>query len=252
MRLSVPDAARLLRVSEKTIYRWIKQGVLPAYRVSDQYRFNAAELLAWATSRRLNVSARDFHEVASTAGPLPSLDEALQAGGIFYRLEGDSQELALRSLVEHARLGDETDRNYLHQVLMAREELGTTAVGDGIAMPELLFPTSLEIRRPTLVLGYLEHPLEWGALDGRPVDTLLAILAPQFRMHLHLHGRLAFALRNPDFAMTLRRQGRREEILELLRAFEAGLPVAPGAPGSPPAPPAGHPEEPTSTEAPLP
>ena len=44
MNLSVRDAASLLKVSEKTIYRWIHQQVVPAYRVQEQYRFNRAEL----------------------------------------------------------------------------------------------------------------------------------------------------------------------------------------------------------------
>jgi PTS system nitrogen regulatory IIA component len=40
MQLGVRDAATLLNVSEKSIYRWIKQGVIPAYQINDQYRFN--------------------------------------------------------------------------------------------------------------------------------------------------------------------------------------------------------------------
>ena len=62
MDLSVRDSAQLLKVSEKTIYRWVKQGKLPAYRVNEQYRFNLAELLEWATSQRINVSADIFAE----------------------------------------------------------------------------------------------------------------------------------------------------------------------------------------------
>ena len=56
MKLLVKDAARLLDVSEKTVYRWIKQGSIPAYRLNEQYRFNRAELLEWATARRISIS----------------------------------------------------------------------------------------------------------------------------------------------------------------------------------------------------
>ena len=62
MKLTVRDAARILSVSEKSIYRWIKDGVIPAYQINDQYRFNRAELLEWATSRRINVSPEIFAE----------------------------------------------------------------------------------------------------------------------------------------------------------------------------------------------
>jgi nitrogen PTS system EIIA component len=62
MQLTVRDAAKLLSVSEKTVYRWINQGDLPAYRVNEQYRFNRAELLEWATARKINVSVEIFEE----------------------------------------------------------------------------------------------------------------------------------------------------------------------------------------------
>ena len=44
MQLNVRDAAELLFVSEKTIYRWVKQNELPAYKINGQYRFSRAEL----------------------------------------------------------------------------------------------------------------------------------------------------------------------------------------------------------------
>ena len=58
MRLGVREAAGLLDVSEKTIYRWIGQQKLPFYRISEQYRFNRAELLEWATANRIPISAK--------------------------------------------------------------------------------------------------------------------------------------------------------------------------------------------------
>ena len=80
MKLTVRDAAQLLMVTEKTIYRWIKQGVIPAYQINDQYRFNRAELLEWATSRKINVSPEIFAEPEGGETPPPSLSEALREG----------------------------------------------------------------------------------------------------------------------------------------------------------------------------
>ena len=67
MKLLVKDAARLLDVSDKTIYRWIKQGSIPAYKLNEQYRFNRAELLEWATARRISISPEIFREEESEA-----------------------------------------------------------------------------------------------------------------------------------------------------------------------------------------
>ena len=45
-------------------------------------------------------------------------------------------------------------------------------------------------------LCFLEHPIEFGALDGQPVHTLFTIVSPTIKAHLHLLSRLAFALRS--------------------------------------------------------
>ena len=159
MQLVVKDVARLFNVSEKTVYRWIDQGILPAYRINDQYRFNRAELLEWATSRRMNVSPDIFAEPESSATPLPSLVEALQAGGIFYRIGGTEKESVLRAVVETLRLPEEVDRGFLLRVLLARETLESTGIGDGIAIPHVRNPVVLHVARPLITLCFLEHCL---------------------------------------------------------------------------------------------
>src|SRR5512146_2102637 len=110
MQLAVRDAASILDVSEKTIYRWIKEGRLPAYRVADQYRFNRAELLEWATSHKINVSPEIFQEPEGSHAALPTLVEALRAGGIHYRIGGADKQAVLRSVVDVMRLTDSVDR----------------------------------------------------------------------------------------------------------------------------------------------
>jgi PTS system nitrogen regulatory IIA component len=223
MQLTVKDVARLLGVSEKTVYRWIGQGTLPAYRVNEQYRFNRAELLEWATSRKLNVSAEIFQEPESSALPLPSLVDALKAGGIHYRLAGVDRESVLRTLVETMRLPEEVDREFLFRVLLAREALESTGIGDGIAIPHVRNPIVLHVSKPMVTLCFLEKPVEFGAIDGAPVRTLFALISPTVRAHLHLISRLAFLLRDPGFKEAITREAARDEILAEASRVEAGL-----------------------------
>jgi len=223
MNISVKDAARLLTVSEKTIYRWIKQEIIPVYRVSEQYRFNRSELLDWATSRRVNIAPEVFQEPESDEQPLPSLSEALEAGGIFYRLEGKDREEVLTDMVNHLRLPDEVDRNYLFQVLLARERLASTAVGQGIAIPHPRNPVLLYVTKPTVTLSFLEKPVDYFALDQEPVRILFTLISPTVRAHLHLLSKLGFVLRDPVFKKVLHEVGSREEIFAVLNRLESAL-----------------------------
>ncbi len=225
MNLSVKDAARLLNVSDKTIYRWIKQELIPAYRVSGQHRFNQSELLEWATSRRMGVSPEAYDEPEEAARPLPTLTESLEAGGIFYRLDGRSRNEVLSNLVDTLRLSEGVDREYLLKVLIAREELASTSIGDGIAIPHPRNPVLLHSTQPTVTLAFLEEPVDFQSLDGKLTDVLFCVISPTLRAHLHLLSMLGFALKDHMFRKTLLEQESRENILNALRQVKRGMGV---------------------------
>jgi PTS system nitrogen regulatory IIA component len=223
MQLTVQNVAQLLNVSEKTVYRWINDGSLPGYRVSGQYRFNRAEVLEWATSRKIHVSPEIFQEPEASTTPLPGLTDALQAGGIYYRVSGTDKESALRGVVETMRLPEGVDAEFLLRVLLAREALASTGIGDGIAIPHVRNPIVLHVHKPMISLCFLEKPVEFGALDGKPVHALFSLISPTVRAHLHLLSRLAFALHDQGFKNAVGRQAFREEILAEARRVEGGL-----------------------------
>lgn len=213
MELTVHDVSKLLRVSERTVYRWIQQEAIPAYKILDQYRFNRAELLQWATARKIGVSPELFHEPESGKQPLPGLAEALRRGGIYYRVEGKTKEEALRAMMDVMRLPEEVDREFFLRVLLAREELATTAIGDGIAIPHVRNPVVLHIPQSFVSLCFLDQPVDFGALDGKPVSCLFTVVSSSVRAHLHLLSRIAFALRDEGFKASVIKQETREKIL---------------------------------------
>lgn len=224
MQLSVKHAATLLNVSEKTIYRWIKQEVIPAYRINEQFRFNRAELLEWATSRRIKISPDIFLEEEATNGLLPSLSDALKAGGVAYRVGGADIPSVLRAVVDVLNLPEEVDRDFLFQVLQARETLGSTGIGDGIAIPHVRNPVVLHVTKPSVTLCFLERPIDFRAIDGQHVSTLFTLISPTVRAHLHMLSRLGFVLQNQGFKAALKRQASRDELMAALSSAEAEIP----------------------------
>jgi PTS system nitrogen regulatory IIA component len=223
VNLAVRDVAKLLNVSERTIYRWIDQGTLPVYRMGDQFKFNRTELLEWATSRRLNVSSEMFTEPENAGTDHCKLSEALRTGGVYYRIEGNDKSSVLRSIVDILRLPEEVDREFLYQVLLARESLGSTGIGDGIAIPHVRNPVVLHVTQPGVTLCFLEKPIEFGALDAQPVHTLFTLISPTVRSHLRMLSLLSFALREASFRRILKEQGSREAILAEVTRIEASL-----------------------------
>jgi PTS system nitrogen regulatory IIA component len=223
MQLTVKDVAKLLNVNEKTIYRWLQKGSLPAYQLGNQYLFNKAELLEWATSRQIGVSTDLFQEPQNAQININGLLAALVQGGIYYRIEGENKESALKSVVGLMRLPEEVDRTFLLQVLLAREAIASTAVGDGIAIPHVRNPIVLHVTEPIVSLCFLEKPIDFGSLDGKPVTCLFTLVSPTVKAHLYLLSRLAFALRDEGFRKVIERQGTRDEIYTEIKRIEAGI-----------------------------
>ena len=223
VRLTVRDVSQLLNVSERTIYRWIQQGSIHVYRINEQYRFNRSEILGWVASHKIGVSPAIFDEAGAAIIPVPLLADALKTGGIYYRVSGNDKAAVLRSVVEMLRLPLEIDQEFLLQLLLAREELETTAVGDGIALPHARNPIVANIPVSMVALCFLENPINFGALDGLPVHCLFIIVSSTARAHVQLLSKIAFVLRDPQFKQSVLTHASREEIIQRVQVIEAQL-----------------------------
>lgn len=223
MQLSVRDVSKFLNVPESTVTRWIKQRGLPAQHVNGRYHFNRAELLEWATANQIKVALDLFNAPQSEDEPSPSLVRALEAGGIFYELQDTSKDRALRALVQVLPLPAGVDRDFLLQLYLAREASATTAIGGGIALPHVRNPIVLHVDAPVVTLGFLEKPVDFGALDGQPVHVLFSLVCPTMRSHLQMLSRLSFALHDAQFREVVMRQGPPAEILQEAGRVEAAL-----------------------------
>ena len=108
------------------------------------------------------------------------------------------QELAAKA----AKLTGQNER-LIFETLMQREKLGSTGVGNGIAIPHGKLP---KIEKLFGLFARLDRPIDFEALDGQPVDLVVLLLAPEGAGadHLKALARVARLLRDPDVARKLR------------------------------------------------
>jgi PTS system nitrogen regulatory IIA component len=222
MKVTVREAARLLSVSEGQVYRWVESGEIPCSVVNHQPLFSRAELLEWATARRLPVSVALF-EPATESGVSVRLADALARGGVHHGVPGSDRASVLRAVVERLPVADEEDRQILLQVLLAREALGSTAVGDGIAIPHVRSPLVFPGAAGVMAVCFLETPVAFGAPDGLPIHTIFALLSPTIRGHLQLLSRLSFALHDQRFKAVVLRRATCEEIVAEAQRLDRAL-----------------------------
>lgn len=120
------------------------------------------------------------------------------------------QEIAARA----AELTGRPERE-IFDVLMQRERLGSTAIGNGIAIPHGKLP---KLDRLFGLFARLDRPIDFEALDGQPVDLVFLLLAPENAGadHLKALARIARLLRDPDIIRLLRDSTDREALYAVL------------------------------------
>ena len=219
MFLKVADLAAAVGVEEKTVLHWIKSEGLPAHKHDDRYRINRVDLLEWATNKGITIPP-DVFEVGAEEGGLSSVSEALGNGGIYYQLPGDTPESALREVVSRLALPPGLDPEFLLQTLLAREALGSTALGNGIAIPHVRNPIVGQSGASSICLCFLKNPIDFEAVDGLPVTILFTLVTPNVKAHLHLLAKLAFLLHDQPFQDLLHRPGSEVEIMTAIRTLE--------------------------------
>jgi PTS system nitrogen regulatory IIA component len=222
MQLTSREAARLLGVAEATLERWVRDGELAATRVNDQYRLNRIDLLEFASARNLDVSPALLEDLEQPQA-LPGLADAIRAGGVHRDVPGDDKAAILRAVVERLPLPHGVDRTMLHHVMLAREALGSTGFGNGIALPHARNPIVLRVARPAVAICYLARPVDFDALDGRPVHTLVTLVCPSTRAHLHLLALVSAALHDPGVLAKLQARADADAVVAEVARFESDL-----------------------------
>jgi PTS system nitrogen regulatory IIA component len=219
MQLTMREVVAMFKVSEGTVTRWIRQQGLPAQRVAGQFRFNRVEVLDWAVENRIPMETSSVEQPVDAA-PCVNLAAALEAGGIHYKVAGADREAVLGAVVARLSLPEDFDRQLLLRLFLARETLGSTAVGDGIAIPHVRYPIVLHVPRPLVTLCFLKRPIAYRAPDGKPVRVLFAVISPTVAAHIQLLARLSHALHNPGFRASVVEAKPREVILREARRVE--------------------------------
>jgi len=209
----------MFKVSESKVTRWIRHQGLPAQRVAGQYHFNRVEVLDWAVAHQVRMEASPVDQLVDGV-PSISLADALEAGGIHYKISGDERQAALRALVSRLPLPKDFDGELLMGLLLAREAHGFKAVGDGIAIPHVRYPIVLNVARALLTLCFLHKPIAYQAPDGKPVRILFTVISPTVATHVQLLAQLSRALHKPSFRKCVVERGPREIILQEVRRLE--------------------------------
>ena len=129
--------------------------------------------------------------------------DLIRPHAVLSSLKAGSKKQVLQALAERAAGLTGVDEKAILDALVQREKLGSTGVGNGVAIPHGKLP---KLGNVFGLFARLERPVDFEALDGQPVDLIFLLLAPEGAGadHLKALARVARLLRDPEVARTLR------------------------------------------------
>ena len=219
MKLSVTEAASLLAASDDQVYDWIEDSSLPARRIRGKYHINPTELLEWATEHDIVIAPRAFKRPGDAPG-IPSVADALRAGGVHYNVPGSDNTTVLRTIVNALPLADESDRETLLHFILARQGLGMSVAAERIAIPSVRVPTVLAASESVLMLSFLAQPLTLNFPEPRKIDTMFFLVCPTVHAHLAMVAKIIYCLKDEAFRDAILRRAPLDQILRAAAGAE--------------------------------
>lgn len=159
-------------------------------------------------------------EAARTEGYLPmnlamNLGDLLAADGVIPQLRAKDKKAALLELSQRAAEVTKIEARLIHDALVQRENLGSTGLGRGIAIPHVKLR---QLKTITCLFARLETPIPFDSLDNEPVDLIFVLLAPEHASgdHLKALARISRLLRDAASMERLRTAKDRAALMAIL------------------------------------
>lgn len=219
MQITMRQAATYLRVDEATLQKWIAERELPVHRINERLLLNAIEVWEWAVARGIPVSRNLLNEARRKPEEVPPLWNLLQTGGVHRDIVGRDKNEILANIVQVLPLPAEVNREHLLAVIEAREAMGSTGIGDGIAIPHVRNPILLHVDQPQVSLFLLKDPVDFDSMDQLPVHSVFLIISCSIPEHLRILAQLGFALRDPALRELLHQRAASDQLLDRLQSL---------------------------------
>ena len=226
--MTVKEVATYLNVNERTVLKLVSEGVLPAVKIGNQWRFRKPMLDTWLDDQMLGVGPRyfDVSEFARAPARMLDLASCFQPSHVIASLSAQTKTEVVEELSSLAnRLGLVRNRTWFVGALIARENILPSATGNGVAFMHTLHRNPEHVVRPFMVLGRSLAGVDFDALDGKPTHLFFVLGLKYQELHLPWLAKLWQVCARADAIEALMAAPTADAIFEALSNAERNLAV---------------------------
>lgn len=194
--MTLEQMAEYLKIAKRSLLRMAQNGDIPGTKIASQWRFMRSVIDDWMISRMKNLPAGELEKlIQSEKVPLP-LYRLLPVELVGLDIRPDTKKQVLEQLLDLlGACGQPFERQSFLQKLLDREEMVSTAIFPGIALPHFRKPEDCPLAEPRVVLGLCRAGTDFDSLDGKPTYAFFLICAGSVVVHLKIIAELALLFR---------------------------------------------------------
>jgi nitrogen PTS system EIIA component len=205
-------------MSEKEVKSLVKKKDIPYQTIHEKICFNKQQIVEWALTRNIPINVSGHARMEEYQ--IKSLGTVLDQSSFHYNCDFDKNTY-IEQMVGMLDLEMSVDKEIIVQLLKNREELMSTAIGNGIALPHPRIPLMVGRDKPLLAFFFPAAPLDLKSLDGKPVHTIILLICQTIKQHLSLLAHLSYLLLNDSLKSALEKRLSNGEILDIIKALES-------------------------------
>jgi excisionase family DNA binding protein len=216
---SVAEAAEYLKVSDSVVNEMIKSKILKKTGIARNIKIKKNDIDAWLET----LTAKE-EEILAMQRVICVFKDYFKPENILLDFFADNKYEAIGVMSKKARdLKIVKDHKWLYEIVVAREELVSTAVGKGVAMlhPRHMHPT--KIKEPTILFGRTTEGVEFDAPDDQPVNLFFMLLLHNDKQHLFSLSYITKFLMHESNIKILTEAKTANEVYKAIASFEKKL-----------------------------
>ena len=226
--MDLQQLARYLHRDVREVSKLASRGHLPGHKVSGEWRFARAEINHWLETQMPDYNEEQLSHLDRNIGPNPDQEPLiavlLSEAAMAVPLPASTRSSVLRELV---RVAEQTwqvyDPDAILEAIRQREEMVSTALDTGVAIPHPRRPLPAALGESLLAYGRTASGVPFGAPYGCLTDIFFLVCCRDDRTHLRVLARLSRLLLRPGFCAQLRAAETVPETWQLIAAAEREL-----------------------------
>jgi PTS system nitrogen regulatory IIA component len=215
--LTIKDVSHLLMLHEKEVHQLIKQKEIPNQILQDKVVFNKQQVIEWALAHNMPINVSRHMKLSEYH--IETLSTLLDKNSFHYGCNF-TEFSYIEQMVSEISFEKNVDREIIVQLLRSREEMMSTAIGNGISLPHPRVPLMVGRNKPVINIFFPTTPLDLKSIDSKPVHTIVLVISQTIKQHLSLLAHLSFLLSKETFRFALENRLVFKEIIDIIKKIE--------------------------------